>query len=295
MDCRRIVALLAVALASCALFPSLDGLTSGDASAPDAADASASDAPGVDAADASAQSDADADAGAADSGNDAGDAATCGFPGPTTGLIAYYPFEEGQGSTVHDCSPNHFDGTFVSQTNTGNWTTGKKGGAIFLQGTTNGCVDFGTHSAFQPTVISMTAWVNVAAYPGVGTASGYVVGQSFNADTDGWRFGARNPDGGVALGWEHTTGGTHFFEDVAGTPIGAWHHIAVTFTSGTMQIFVDGALTKNATALSPITYDTAPLRIGCRADNANAFNGSIDEVRLYNRQLTLTEISSLAQ
>ncbi len=275
-------------LASCALFPSLDDLTRGDASTADAADVFVNDAPFGDAA---TQPDADAAiiADATDSGP------TCGFPGPTTGLIAYYPFEEGQGSTIHDCSPNHFDGAFVSQTSGGNWTTGKKGGAIFLQGTNNGCVDLGTHAAFQPTVISVTAWINVSAYPGVGSASGYVVGQSFNADTDGWRFGARNPDGGVALGWEHTTNATHFFEDVPGTPTGTWHHIAVTLINGAFQLFVDGALAKNATGLSPITYDTAPLRIGCRADDANAFNGTIDEVRLYNRQLTNAEITSLAQ
>lgn len=279
-------------IASCALFPSLDDLTRGDAST---ADVSASDAPVSDAA----AIDADADAAPATDGaseaSDASDAATCGWPGPTTGLIAYYPFEEGQGNTIHDCSPNHYDGTFVSQGTGGNWTTGKKGGAIFLQGTNNGCVDFGVHAAFQPTVLSMTAWVNVTAYPTAGGASGYIVGQSLNADVDGWRFASRNGDAGTALGWEHTTSSTRFYVDIPGTPTGAWHHLAVTFINGTMQVFLDGALAKTSTNLLSITYDTAPLRIGCRADDANAFNGTIDEVRLYNRQLSSAEITSLAQ
>lgn len=291
---RRARVIVLFALAGCALFPSLDGLTSGDAQAPDASDATTSDAPSGDGGGSDASDGAQ--------GNDASDgapidtdASTCGFPGPTTGLIAYYPFEEGQGNTIHDCSPNHFDGAFVSQTTGGNWTTGKKGGAIFLQGTNNGCVDLGSHAAFQPTVLSVSAWVNVTAYPSVGGASGYIVGQSFNADIDGWRFASRNGDAGTALGWEHTTSSTRFYEDVPGTPTGTWHHLAVTFISGNIQVFVDGVLGKSSTNLLAITYDTAHLRIGCRADDANAFNGAIDEVRLYNRQLSPSEITSLAQ
>lgn len=287
---RSVRIVVAASLASCGLFPSLDGLTSGDASTgSDAADAIAFDAPPSDAPG------PDVDAAPVVDAADAGDAATCGFAGPTTGLIAYYPFEEGSGSTIHDCSPNHYDGTFVSQATNGNWTTGKKGGAIFLQGSNNGCVDLGVHAAFQPTVLTMTAWINVTAYPSVGAASGYIVGQSFNADVDGWRVGSRNPDGGLAIGWEHSSGGTHYYIDVPGTPIATWHHLAVTWINGTVQVFVDGTLGKSTSALPPIPYDTAPLRIGCRADDANGFNGSIDEVRLYNRQLSNTEIASLAQ
>ena len=279
---------LCLGLASCALFPSLDGLTDGSAPDVGASDVVASDVtndvkpneagPDVSIIDAS-------DAG------DATDAATCGFPGPTTGLVAYYPFEEGSGTTVHDCSPNHLDGTFV--TSTGSWTTGKKGGGLLVQ-SPNGCVDFGTNAAFQPAALTLAVWVDVATYP-TGTSSGYVAGQSMNADVDGWRFGSRTSDAGVALGWDHTVGSTHFVLDAPGPATGTWHHFAITFDGSTLQIFVDGALSKSATGLSKISYDTSPFRVGCRADGNNVFAGSLDEVRFYSRVLTQNEITSLAQ
>jgi len=271
---RSVWALASVGLAACSLVTSLGGLGGADASAPDA---------GTDAATDVAQ-----DMTAVDAGIDADAAeASCGFAGPTTGLVAYYPFEEGQGDVVHDCSPNHFDGTFVQQAS---WAAGKKGDGIFVQAT-SGCVDFGVHPELEPLALSVSVWMNVTSFPAVG-ASGYVVGESFNADVDGWRFGSRVTDAGDLLGWEHGPGTE---VDVPAPVPGAWHQVVVTFASGTLQLFLDGASVETASGLPPITYDGASLRVGCRADGANAFNGYLDEVRLYDRVLSASEIVSLAQ
>lgn len=67
---------------------------------------------------------------------------------------------------------------------------------------------------------------------------------------------------------------------------GNWHHVAVTYDhSATVKacIYIDGSLDtcRNFTQ-SVNTSNTGPIQIGRRVDQANYFNGSIDEVRIWN-------------
>lgn len=278
-------ALLLLGLPACALLTHVDdlsigndvdggadGMTLGDASV----DTRGSDAP-VDGG-----GSADADAGA-----------SCGFAGPTAGLLAYYPFEEGSGDAVHDCSGNHLDGTFVHQVDGGSWATGKHGGAIRVQAP-NGCVDLGAPPKLQPPTLTVAMWINVASFPS-GISSGYIVGQSLNADVDGWRIGSRTVDGGGELSWLSSVSGTSYQFGTAAPAVATWHHLAVTFApKDTLQIFVDGTNTVSQRGYPGIAFSTASLRIGCRADDANYFAGLIDEVRLYDRVLSAAEITTLA-
>jgi len=272
-------------LAGCALFPPVDGLGGGDASPTDAttpdapqSDVPQSDAPSEAAVDASSDGDADA-------------APTCGWPGPTTGLVAYYPFEEGAGSAVHDCTSNHLDGTFVVAPA---WTTGKKGGGIAVTSSA-GCVDLGTPSQFQLSSLSVTAWIQVAGLPSIGS-SGYVVGQAINADVSGWRFGAIQTDAGGFLQWDSTVTGTHYRVQTGAPPLSTWHALAVTFVpNGATQIFLDGTLAATQSGFAPISYDGAAMRIGCRSDGNNSFDGLIDEVRVYDHALSQSDVTALAQ
>ena len=224
----------------------------------------------------------------ADGGVDA-----CGLPGPAGQLLAYYPFDETTGNAVHDCSGNGLDGTFVRQADGGSFTAGKHGGAIRVS-EPNGCVDLGMPSALQPSTMTIAVWVEVTSFPSP-TASGYVVGQSLNANVSGWRLGALAADGGGTLGWEHTTSGTKYTLDRIWPPDGAWHHLALTFdATSRIEIFFDGASVGLLPSTAPITFLDAPFRVGCRGDDSNYLAGSIDELRIYGRVLTVAEIAGLA-
>ena len=280
---------LAIALSACTLLTKLDDLSGGDnTAAEDGSDGTVSDARGFD-----ERVDRDGNGGASDAGGgvDSGSDAPCGHPGPTNGLVAYYAFEEGSGTTVHDCSDNHSDGTIL-QPAPNTWTMGAKGGALRVSAP-NGCVDLGMPEALQPSTMSIAAWVNVRAYPAV-SASGYVVGQTLNADGSGWRFGSIGDDAG-SFGWLNTTAGTRYAVNAIGPAVGAWHHVAVTFApNAAVSVFVDGLAKTIQTSVPAITFSAVSYRIGCRADGANVFDGLIDEVRIYDRVLSNAEIASLA-
>src|SRR5206468_2897323 len=85
---------------------------------------------------------------------------------------------------------------------------------------------------------------------------------------------------------------------------GAWHFVAFTRdrTSGTVQVFIDGAL--QTTGSDGTTTITSAFRLlgaqsvvaadGITFQSATYFNGQLDEIGIYNRVLTSTEIQGLA-
>ncbi len=77
-------------------------------------------------------------------------------------------------------------------------------------------------------------------------------------------------------------------------PVGQWVHIAVTFNGSTAIFYVNGTQTGSGSfSFGPKTDST--VEIGCdNASGYNSFNGSLDEVRLYNTALTPAEIKALA-
>ncbi len=86
--------------------------------------------------------------------------------------------------------------------------------------------------------------------------------------------------------------------DVATINDGQWHHVAVTISlNDNISFYVDGVLT----SVSPLKVKGAGsnyawLRVGQAGYTplGNYFNGSLDEVQIYNRALSPAEIAGIA-
>lgn len=90
------------------------------------------------------------------------------------------------------------------------------------------------------------------------------------------------------------------------TPItsATWHHVAITWNASTMSIYVNGALDVTTPRTSgPLNWAgapaNAPIYIGHRAASQSSgytwFNGSMDELAIFSRQLSLPEITAAYQ
>ncbi|MCP4710838.1 MAG: LamG domain-containing protein, partial [Planctomycetes bacterium] len=83
---------------------------------------------------------------------------------------------------------------------------------------------------------------------------------------------------------------------IPGTRIltGTWHHIAGVYDgdAGTAKIYLDGTLidTHTNVNLTGLVKSGQVASLGSQAGISYFFNGSIDEVRIYNRALTTDEI-----
>jgi hypothetical protein len=78
---------------------------------------------------------------------------------------------------------------------------------------------------------------------------------------------------------------------------GRWHHIALTISGGTLELFRDGvsAGTQTYSEGTGIANSGAALRLCVRTENVGdaRFEGQIDEFRLYDRVLSAGEIKQL--
>jgi hypothetical protein len=102
----------------------------------------------------------------------------------------------------------------------------------------------------------------------------------------------------VQLGYQRvrfevtTTDGSTNIQSAAGSiDAGTWHHIVGTYneTSGEMKLYIDGSEVVNTTHSGTLQNTGGELHVG--HDNGEYFDGEIDQVRLYHRELNTSEIA----
>ncbi len=73
-----------------------------------------------------------------------------------------------------------------------------------------------------------------------------------------------------------------------------WIFLAGTYDGQSMKIYTNGVLSGQAAFSGIIATNNEPLGIGKNLDDdSDYFNGSIDDVRIYNRALSQDEISRI--
>jgi hypothetical protein len=233
-------------------------------------------------------------AGGADAGIDQGRSDGSPATGLNAGLVGYWPFDSA-GTVYPDRSGNHNDATTdtmfaIAPT----WTAaGKIGGAVqfdqgqmfaqsWLQVASSQSLD-SISSAF-----TMAAWIKLSGANVVGA----IAARQY-ADNDSWGL---EVDGSEQLGILISTLTTA----VGKLPTQQWVHVAGTRDATSLTIYVGGqvkaAYGGSGPNLTPLT--AYPLVIGAQdvfvVGFTDGFNGAIDELVVYNRALSATEIASLA-
>jgi hypothetical protein len=98
----------------------------------------------------------------------------------------------------------------------------------------------------------------------------------------------------IVAGFETSSGTDYFITSSATYNDGEWHSAIVTFDGSVMKLFIDGSqVGSKSTTAKPDSSGTQSLRIGANSRGAsNYFIGSIDEVKLWNRALSTSELNS---
>ena len=85
-------------------------------------------------------------------------------------------------------------------------------------------------------------------------------------------------------------GGTYL--STATLAINTLYTIAVTYDTSNFRIYINGSL-DSTHAYTSFNLQAAPIRVGGNGYASDYFNGMIDQVEIYNRALTPTEVTTL--
>jgi hypothetical protein len=196
--------------------------------------------------------------------------------------VAAYNFNETTGTSAADVTGNGRTGTVSGAT----WTTaGRFGGALSFDGV-NDRVNIADHALLDLTTgMTLEAWIYPTSMSGYRT----VILKERPSELTYALYaseGLSRPAAWIATGLQvHTP-------SPSALPLNTWSHLAATFDGSVLRLFVNGSQVSAQTHTGSILVSASPLRIGGNAIWGEYFAGRIDEVRIYARALSATEIQA---
>ncbi len=219
-------------------------------------------------------------------------------------LIGHWMLDETEGITAHDSSGLENNGTLYYGPA---WTEGKINNSLWFDGIDDTLKTYSTPALKPNLPLTMTAWVRIE--PG---AIGWM--QVIQLDEIGWYSEGNNygalinlnvlPDDTMTVTTSIFDGGPHGSESrrtkestLAFVP-GEWMHLAAVIRSATdMDLYANGINiggTYTGSGSGNLVYSpTGPMSIGSKGGLEHFFHGKIDDVRVYNYDLTHQEIQDL--
>jgi prepilin-type N-terminal cleavage/methylation domain-containing protein len=218
------------------------------------------------------------------------------IPSPHSGLVGYWSFDEGTGTIAYDLSGYGNDGTLnnFNFTTTSGWTTGKIGKALIFDGSDDWVRVSNSPSLDINKNISVFAWVNRSRI----VDWERILGKFYwsGGSTGSWNLNL----GQGYLICEFNINGTWIYASApAGTnnATSTWYFVGCVYDGSRLYNYVNGELKATSIIASGnITTTTYPLAIGATSNGTaiqNVIQGIIDEIRIYNRALSDSEIKYL--
>ncbi len=201
-------------------------------------------------------------------------------------LLAYFPFC----NSIIDKSDYGHVGTLNGNSTFTEDRFGNSNGAFAFDGSTY--IEVPYHSSFNFTdqTLSISAWVKHGDFDQNATVISKILGHDivfllrvigYTSEPDTWWFtGESGNDNWSAM-----------FET---RPDDTWYHVVAMRDGANVYFYINGEMLDHRTTTLGTNANDAPLYIGADAGNINHFIGSIDELRVFNRALSETEIQYLS-
>jgi len=207
----------------------------------------------------------------------------------SAGLVGYWRFDEGVGTTAYDTSGNSNDGILQGNPK---WGVGRIGGALELDGTGD-YADCGNRSVLNITQqVTLAAWVKPDpgfAYP---DWSGIIMRGGPNIDTFALYYNGPSRQ----IGFK-TTGTSPNWMAVAAAGLfdSEWHHVAAVYDGARKVVYLDGEPIGTTGSTGLIETSTGRLLLGAGRDLSTPTHllvGKIDDARIHNVALAQIEIQA---
>ena len=207
---------------------------------------------------------------------------TIGFAAnPAEDLIFHFPFDEGNGGTTEDVSENGFKGTIKNA----DWVEGVVGQALQFN---NGAVTVPAFGVAEPQDMTIELWFK----PAEKLEGGGRIDIMYRLQGGGRPHLTFNRNG-ILFGCYLATKAKEF--EVVSTYKAfepQWYYLVVTQDQDKAIMYIDGEKDGEAATGGAVKMDFSAvgMSIGANGGNNNFFNGSIDEVKMWNVPLTAEEV-----
>ncbi len=212
----------------------------------------------------------------------------------TSGLVGKWSFDEATGTIAYDMSGNGNNGTMYNNP-TRTTSTCAIGYCLNFNGS-NTYIQITDTSYIKPALISVSAWFNT---------TDKTISQRVVSKTESGSFqislNENSACGNSTLCFLVYISGTGY--KAATIPISSisnstWYHVVGTYDGSVVRLYLNGTLISSTSQSGSIGYSTTPLCVGSESTSGSCiggtyFSGKIDDVRIYNRALSATEIKNL--
>jgi trimeric autotransporter adhesin len=203
----------------------------------------------------------------------------------TSGLVGYWRLSEPFGSVAFDSKSTN-DGAYK------NGTTLAAAGALT---TTN---DFGASfdavndyvNVPNTAALDLTSGITLEAWAKPSSVSDRLVVSKRDATGYAWEMGFATS--GAAIG--RINSNTNEARTATIYTTGNWYLLTMTYDQSTIRLYVNGVQQATFAYTGAITTPNIPVMIGRRGTTGSEswFSGTIDEVAIYNRALSATEVQA---
>lgn len=193
------------------------------------------------------------------------------------GLVGWWTFNEGAGTVANDSSGKANKGTLVASPS---WVTGKIGRALSFNSASSQYVNVGSSTTLTGATATYSAWVKFTNFSTTnpiigGQATGHPEFRASNATT-------------LAI---CSQGVSCDSLTVSSISTAVWHLMTLTMNGTVATYYIDGSNVGTSTTFSSFTNSTTT--IAAATELSQYMNGAEDDVRIYNRVLSATEVKEL--
>jgi hypothetical protein len=207
------------------------------------------------------------------------------------GMVARYGFDSAPNVGV-DASGNNNNGS-LSAFNAAWFNDPTRGGVLSLTPTPGlaGSMIVGDSPSLSITgAITISAMVNINDYANFNG----IVGKTASNQPASYDLYTVQGSGLPRLYRGNGAGANGQVSGTTPVPVGGWHHYAVTMSdAGQVLHYLDGTFIGGGSIATTLADTDGPMFVGSRFDGVTAFNGQIDEVRIYNRDLSGPDVLEL--
>ena len=135
---------------------------------------------------------------------------------------------------------------------------------------------------------TVACWVNMRSVPNDWTAI-------VTKGDDAWRLSTANKERRFHFAVSSFASANDHVNAMKEVGANEWHHVAAVYTGDVMRLYLDGALDATQPHSGAVGQDSFDVLIGENAqEKGRAFDGLIDDVRIYNCALPESGIKALA-